>query len=59
MVVIYQSADIALQQIKEKGYAAPFADDPRKLFKIGVNFSTETKKIDDWKIAAEDHLPGK
>jgi hypothetical protein len=47
---IDQSADAALQQIEEKQYAAPFADDPRKLFKIGVNFSTETKRIDDWKI---------
>lgn len=47
---IDQSADAALQQIEEKQYAAPFADDPRKLFKIGLNFSTETKRIDDWKI---------
>ena len=47
---INQSADAALQQIEEKQYAAPFVDDPRKLFKIGLNFSTETKRIDDWKI---------
>ena len=45
-----QSADVALQQIEEKGYAQPFANDPRKLFKIGINFSTEKKLIDDWKI---------
>ena len=45
-----QSADIALQQIEEKGYAKPFANDPRRLFKIGINFSTEKKLIDDWKI---------
>lgn len=45
-----QSADVALQQIEEKGYAKPFANDPRKLFKIGINFSTEKKLIDDWKI---------
>ena len=30
------SADEALQQIEDKGYAKPFAADPRKLFKIGV-----------------------
>ena len=47
---IDQSADIALQQIDDKGYAKPFASDPRKLFKIGVDFSTETRCIDDWKI---------
>ena len=45
-----QSADVALQQIEEKGYAQSFANDPRKLFKIGINFSTEKKLIDDWKI---------
>ena len=48
---IDQSADIALQQIEEKGYALPFANDLRQLFKIGINFSSETKRIDDWKMA--------
>lgn len=37
--------------ITEKGYARPFVNDPRRLFKIGVNFSTETKLIDDWQVA--------
>lgn len=45
---INQSADIALKQIEEKGYAKVFSNDSRKLFKIGVNFSTEKKLIDDW-----------
>ena len=48
---IDQTAAAALQQIEEKGYARPFANDPRRLFKIGVNFSTETKLIDDWQVA--------
>jgi len=48
---IDKSADIALQQIEEKGYARPFAHDSRKLFKIGLNFSTEKRCIDGWKIA--------
>ena len=47
---IDQSADIALKQIEEKGYAKPFASDPRKLFKIGLNFSTEKRCIDDWRV---------
>jgi hypothetical protein len=47
---INQSAEAALQQIEDKGYARPFASDPRRLFKIGVNFSTDTKLIDDWKV---------
>ena len=47
---VNQTAAVALQQIEEKGYAQPFASDPRQLFKIGINFSTDTKLIDDWKI---------
>ncbi len=48
---VNQTAAAALQQIEEKGYALPFASDPRQLFKIGINFQTETKLIDDWQIA--------
>ena len=46
-----QSADTALRQIEEKQYAAPFAHDPRTLYKIGINFSSETRRITEWKIA--------
>ena len=42
--------DEALAQIEERGYARPFADDPRKIFKIGVNFSTANRRIDGWKV---------
>ena len=52
---VNQTADIALQQIEDKGYAAPFATDPRKLFKIGVNFNSSTRKIDGWKIKDSVH----
>ena len=44
------SADAALQQIEEKGYARPFAADSRKLFRIGVSFSKGNRRIEDWKI---------
>ena len=43
-------ADVALRQIDKKGYARPFEGDSRKLFKIGVDFSTATRRIEDWKI---------
>ncbi len=46
-----KSADEALKQIDEKGYARPFAMDRRKLFKVGVNFSRERRCIGDWKVA--------
>ena len=45
-----KTADEALSQIESKGYAKPFVGDGRKLFKIGINFSTATRRIDDWKI---------
>ena len=45
------TADEALKQIEDKGYAKPFAADPRKLFKIGVSFSNKTRQIEEWKIA--------
>ena len=34
----------------EDCYARPFADDARKLFKIGIRFSTEKRCIDGWKV---------
>ena len=45
-----KTADDALQQIEDNGYAKIFASDPRKLYKIGVNFSSEKRCVDDWKI---------
>ena len=47
---IDKSADEALRQIEAKQYAKPFETDPRKLYKIGVNFSTLTCRIESWKI---------
>ena len=43
-------ASVALAQIEEKGYAAPFAADPRRLFKIGVSFSSQTRGIEEYLI---------
>ena len=42
------TAEEALQQINEKQYALPFNNDNRKIFKIGVNFSSETRNIERW-----------
>ena len=42
------TAEEALQQINDKHYALPFEMDERKLFKIGVNFSAETRNIEKW-----------
>lgn len=50
-IKINDTAEAALQQIEEKAYARQFADDKRKIVKIGVRFSTESRCIDDWKLA--------
>ena len=42
------TAEEALQQIHDKQYAQPFASDSREVFKIGVNFSSETRNIERW-----------
>ena len=44
------TADDALAQIEEKGYARPYEADSRKLFKVGTVFSSETGTICDWKV---------
>ena len=38
----------ALAQIEERGYAAPFAADPRQLFRIGAAFDSDTRQLSDW-----------
>ena len=45
-----KTPDEALRQIDEKGYAKPYASDPRQLIKIGVNFSKEKRCVDGWKV---------
>ena len=47
---INESAEIALKQIENKDYAKPFEYDERTIFKIGVNFSTKSRRIDSWEI---------
>ena len=44
------TADEALKQIDDKGYAEPFKSDGRQIYKIGVSFSSETRGIEDWRI---------
>lgn len=44
------TAQEALSQINNRGYAREYANDKRKLFKIGCSFSSETGTIEDWKI---------
>jgi hypothetical protein len=44
-----ESAEKALKQIKDKGYLQPFSQEHKKLIAIGINFSSETKKVAELK----------
>lgn len=44
------SAKDALKQIDSKDYALPFLADSRKLFKIGVSFDSESRKLVGWEV---------
>ena len=44
------TAEEALQQIRDKHYADPFLADRRKLFRVGVNFSDQTRNIERWLV---------
>ena len=43
-------AQTALDQIDSHGYALPFAVSSRQVIKIGANFSTKTRTIEDWLV---------
>ena len=45
-----RTADEALRQINDSNYAAPFAMDKRRIYKIGVNFSSQTRGVEQWII---------
>ena len=44
------TAEEALQQINDKGYAAPFKSDNRQIVKVGVEFSAETRNVKRWLV---------
>ena len=48
---IDRPAQEALDQIDQKGYLVPYTTDERRLHKVGIAFSTETRTLSEWKIA--------
>lgn len=46
--------ETALQQIEDKNYALQFKGDGRKIFLIGVSFSTDKKRIDGFRTSSPD-----
>lgn len=45
-----KSADVAIQQIKQKDYAKIYAGDGRKIVKVGLNFSEDRRSLENWKV---------
>ena len=43
-----QSAEVALEQIKDSDYAVPYLDQGKTVKAVGFNFSSEQKAIDQW-----------
>ena len=48
------SAEEALAQIEERGYARPYASGPRPVYCIGASFSSATGTIGEWKTDASE-----
>ena len=44
------TAEEALRQINDKGYAEPFKGDSRQVMKIGVEFSADTRNVKRWLV---------
>ena len=45
------TAQEALEQIDKKEYLTPWTGSGKTLFKIGVNFNFEERKINEWLVA--------
>ena len=45
-----KDAVTAINQIEEKKYFFAFADDKRNKFLVGINFSDDSRTIDDWTV---------
>ncbi len=44
-----RSAEAGLEQIKTKGYADAYLHQGRKIILLGINYSSETSQVTDWK----------
>ena len=48
---VHDTAENALRQIDEKGYAIPYRADGRKVVKVGVKFNIDTRAPEEWAVA--------
>ena len=47
-----QSAESAMKQMAQKDYAAAFADEGKRIYEVGVNFSQDHRTMESWSIRA-------
>ena len=45
-----KDVNTAMKQMEQKDYAKVFADDGRKVVKVGLNFSEDQRSIEDWEV---------
>ena len=45
-----QSAGVGLRQIRARGYAERYAQSGKRVWLLGINFSTEERNITEWKL---------
>jgi hypothetical protein len=48
-VKLDSTPEVALQQIEEKHYTAPYLTEGKQIIKLGVNFSSATRTLGEWK----------
>ncbi|MDM8551790.1 ATP-binding protein [Desulfobacterales bacterium HSG2] len=46
-----QSAEVAIQQIRDKGYADPYKQSGKKIILMGINFDSEKRNVSEWESA--------
>ncbi len=47
---MYESAQKALEQINEKGYALPYHTEGRRVVKVGLHFDLDSRTLDEWAV---------
>ena len=45
-----KTANVAIEQIKDRNYVSAFVDDARVKHLVGINFSKDQRTIDDWSV---------
>ncbi len=49
-----KSAWVALNQIDKRNYVAKYSDEPLPVYKLGINFDTEARTINEWIVEPVD-----